>query len=79
MLKKELELELNRTKVVLDYAKNELQEKDKEIERLNNIINESAEEILKELNENHHLSYGVALAIIQKLLDYKEIRGSDNK
>jgi len=36
MLKKELELELNRTKVVLDYAKNELQEKDKEIERLKN-------------------------------------------
>ena len=48
-----------------------------EIERLNNIINESAEEILKELEENHHLSYGVALAIRQKLLDYKELKGSD--
>jgi len=34
MLKKELELELNRTKVVLDYAREELKEKDKEIEKL---------------------------------------------
>lgn len=55
---------------------NELEKKDDEIERLNNIINESAEEILKELEENHHLSYGVALAIRQKLLDYKELKGS---
>lgn len=46
-----------------------------ENDRLNNIINESAEEILKELEENHHLSYGVALAIRQKLLDYKELKG----
>ena len=48
---------------------------EREIERLNNIINESAEEILKELEENRHLSYGVALAIRQKLLDYKELKG----
>ena len=34
MLKKELELELNRTKLILDYAKQEIKEKDKEIERL---------------------------------------------
>ena len=53
----------------------ENKEQQKEIERLNNIINESAEEILKELEENHHLSYGVALAIRQKLLDYKELKG----
>jgi ribosomal protein L16 Arg81 hydroxylase len=51
-------------------------ESKKEIERLNNIINECAEDILKELEENHHLSYGVALAIRQKLLDYKELKGS---
>lgn len=51
----------------------------KEVDRLNNIINESAEEILKELEENHHLSYGVALAIRQKLLDYKELKGSDKE
>ena len=51
---------------------------EKEIERLNNIINECAEDILKELEENHHLSYGVALAIRQKLLDYKELKGSEN-
>ena len=50
---------------------------DKEIDRLNNIINESAEEILKELEENHHLSYGVALAIRQKLIDYRELKGSE--
>lgn len=50
-----------------------------EIERLNNIINECAEDILKELEENHHLSYGVALAIRQKLLDYKELKGSDKE
>lgn len=48
---------------------------EQEIERLNNIINESAEEILKELEENHHLSYGVALAIRQKLIDYRELKG----
>lgn len=51
----------------------------KEVDRLNNIINESAEEILKELEKNHHLSYGVALAIRQKLLDYKELKGSDKE
>ena len=55
------------------------EKKDKEIERLNNIINECAEDILKELEENHHLSYGVALAIRQKLLDYKELKGSDKE
>lgn len=51
--------------------------KNREIERLNNIIKESAEEILKKLEENHHLSYGVALSIRQKLLDYRELKGSD--
>lgn len=55
----------------------ELSEKDKEIERLNNIINECAEEILKELQENHHLSYGVALAIRQKLINYRELKESE--
>ena len=54
---------------------NEEEELVEEIERLNNIINECAEDILKELEENHHLSYGVALAIRQKLLDYKELKG----
>ena len=52
--------------------------KDKEIERLNNIINECADEILKELQENHHLSYGVALAIRQKLINYRKLRESGN-
>ena len=53
----------------------ELIKKDKEIERLNNIINECAEDILKEIQKNHHLSCGVALAIRQKLIDYREIKG----
>ena len=61
-----------------DLGKEELLAIKQEIERLNNIIDESAEEILKELEENHHLSYGVALAIRQKLLDYKELKGSES-
>ena len=39
MIKKELQQELNRTKLVLDYARQEIKGKDEEIERLNNIIN----------------------------------------
>ena len=46
-----------------------------ENEKLNNRINKCAEEILKEINENNHLSIGVALAIRQKLIDYREIKG----
>lgn len=37
MIKKELQQELNRTKLVLDYARQEIKEKDKEIERLNKL------------------------------------------
>lgn len=55
-----------------------LEIKDKEINRLNNIISECANEILKELQENNHLSYGVALAIRQKLINYNILKG-DNK
>lgn len=51
---------------------------EQEIERLNNIISECAEEILKELQENHHLSYGVALAIRQKLINYRELKENGN-
>ena len=46
----------------------------KEIQRLNNIIDEVAKDIIKELNYNNHLSCGVALAIRQKLIDYKELK-----
>ena len=46
----------------------------KELDRLNNIINECSDDILKELEENNHLSYGVALSIRNKLLDYKELK-----
>ena len=67
------ELEENCTLSDLWYKSQE------ETKRLNNIINEVADEMLKELNENNHLSYGVALALRQKLISYKEIRDSDTK
>ena len=50
----------------------------KEIERLNNIVNECSNDILKELKENNHLSYGAALAIRQKLIDFKELKGDSS-
>ena len=43
---------------------------------LNKRIDECADDILKEINENNHLSVGVALAIRQKLIDYREIKES---
>ena len=69
---------LKKGELQLKYAQ-DMQNKDKEIERLNNIINECANDILKELKENNHLSYGVALAIRQKLLNYKELKGVDKE
>lgn len=69
MNKEIMERELHNQKRIMEL--------NKKIERLNNIINECADDILTELKENNHLSYGVALAIRQKLLDYKEIRGVD--
>jgi len=56
-----------------------LKEKGKEIERLKNIIKECSEDILKELEDNNHLSYGVALGIIYKLNSYKQLKDSDNE
>jgi len=59
-----------------------IKEYKKEIERLNNIINEyekimkeCSDRILKELNENNHLSYGPALSINYRLTNYKELKG----
>lgn len=49
-----------------------------EIERLNNTVNECSNDILKELKENNHLSYGAALAIRQKLIDFKELKGDSS-
>ena len=57
MIKKELQQELNRTKLILDYAREEIKEKDKEIERLNNIINEleqTLEKLIKEQLEQYN-------------------------
>ena len=65
-------------KQYIRHLENQNVEQDKEIERLNNTINECADEILKELKENSHLSYGVALAIRQKLINYRELRESGN-
>lgn len=66
MLKKELEKELNRTKLILDYAREEIKGKGKEIERLNNII-EHIENICKS-----------SIASVDKiLLDEKEIKVKD--
>ena len=74
--------EIERLKTELQDTKEHLgeylHEQEEENKRLNNIIKESAEEILNELEENHHLSYGVALSIRQKLLDYKELKGGIN-
>ena len=67
-----LNKELNKYRYTPKAHFKETMELRKENARLNNIINESAEEILKELEENNHLSYGVALAIRQKLLDKVE-------
>lgn len=65
--------------IVYEGATDVFMEKDNKIEQLNNIINECADEILKELQKNHHLSYGVALAIRQKLINYRELKDSDYK
>lgn len=63
---------LNKSQVnqLLDCITNLKQEN----EKLNNRINNCAEEILKEINKNNHLSIGVALAIRQKLIDYRELK-----
>lgn len=66
-------------KQYIRHLENQNVEQDKEIHQLNNIINECADGILKELQENHHLSYGVALAIRQKLINYRELKDSDYK
>lgn len=51
----------------------EFQQMEYERDLYKSIVDEYAKEILKELKENHHLSYGVALSIRQKLLNYEEI------
>jgi hypothetical protein len=48
-----------------------------ENEKLNNRINKCAEEILKEINKNNHLSVGIALTIRQKLIDYRELKENE--
>lgn len=74
---------LNATKLYLDLQQKveqlvlENEQLRTELNTKNNIINECSDDILKELKENHHLSYGVALSIRNKLLDYKELKDSD--
>lgn len=49
------------------------------IDELEKRIDKCAEEIINELNENHHLSCGVALGIRQRLINYRELKGSDKE
>ena len=70
-LKKDLQSELNRTKLVLDYARNELKEKDKEIDRLNNIINE-----LEKILEYEKNDYNGNLDIETHNIDSEFLRGN---
>ena len=65
MIKKELQQELNRTKLVLDYARQEIKEKDKEIERLNNIINELEDRIEKAIKYIEDTSYKSYFSMLQ--------------
>ena len=75
MIKKELQQELNRTKLVLDYAKQEIKEYEKEIERLNNIINELEKKLLE-----LRLTDVDGRTIVYRLLDkLQELKGSDKE
>ena len=53
MLKKDLEQELNRTKLILDYARQDIDKKDKEIERLKEKVKEW-QDISTRINEDNN-------------------------
>lgn len=85
MLKKELEKELNRTKLILDYAREEIKGKDKEIERLNNIIDEFEEELEREINikeedagVEHNTYIDVRNTLREVLKRFRELKGSES-
>ena len=81
MLKKELEEELNRTKLILDYARQEIKVKDEKIEKLNNIINElekGIKENIEELEE-HQLSRDRIDEDKEILRFLQELKGEDKK
>lgn len=59
MLKKELELELNRTKLVLDYAKNDIEEKDKQLDKYKNVIDKIKEIALAGVEVNKSMGVKV--------------------
>lgn len=67
MLKKELKKELNRTKLILDYAREEIKVKDKEIKQLKS-QSQQKENIIEELKERS-LRYSKQ---IDGLLEIKE-------
>ena len=90
MIKKELQQELNRTKLVLDYARQEIEKKDKEIEehkntiatqeqeieRLNNIINKG----INECEKSAHDIWEVEGAYSNWFLEIKDIlKGSEQE
>lgn len=58
MIKKELQQELNRTKLVLDYARQEIKEKGEEIERLNKqyeLMEEALEDKAEEIERINNI------------------------
>ena len=70
MLKKELEKELNRAKLILDYAREEIKVNDKEIERLNNIINKVIADIEDVRDKNNYYDdYKVDNSILTYWID----------
>ena len=78
---KELHGQIEELSDKFNYFKSKSERQLKEIERLNNIINEyekimkeCSDRILEELNKNNHLSYGPALSINYKLTNYKEMK-----
>lgn len=79
MLKKDLEQELNRTKLILDYARQDIDKKDKEIERLCNALNETIERNSKAIDyiESYMPNYDFDKTNLMKLLEI--LKGSDKE
>ena len=75
MIKKELQQELNRTKLVLDYARQEIKGKDEEIEKLNN----KEERLMRRLEDliiiGEQVENEWAVDICKMIIE--ELKGSD--
>ena len=73
---KELEKQVDDLYKLETTLTNENQRLDNIINEYEKIMKECSDEILKELNENNHLSYGPALSINCRLTNYKELKES---